>query len=290
LDSVTKLLKRRQSKFRRLNPGPEDVSKVDAIVREVQGAFAHIEDRTWLAWGSEILPVLRSKVEEEEEAAAAEEEEVRQRLEVEKAAREAEERLEAAQHAERVRREDAAYEDFEKERITLEEYTAALKAIENEFATAATDSQTTTDLSKDTESEVSSITGTKAASKRKAVIGKEGGASNAIRVRSPSFNLSPKLLTLLLPIQCDYCVMTNAKECLTEEGEDKCRKCVISHQGCYFGGISRSGKVRKPRPGPKAKAVATKEVEGTSTGRGTRGAGVPKKSKPLRTSKHWYLY
>jgi hypothetical protein len=57
---------------------------------------------------------------------------------------------------------------------------------------------------------------------------------------------------------------------------------VASHQGCYFGGVSKAGKVRKPRPGLRAKGVTPKEGGGVS--KGTRGAGVPKKSKPVITS------
>jgi hypothetical protein len=166
-------------------------------IREVQASFTHIEERSWLEWGAEILPVLRSKVEEEETAAAEEqrrrleEEEVLRSLEADRIAREEEEQL---QRADRERREDEATAAFDEDKMSLEEYQAALRAIEEEYTTPATTSSLAdTQSSKDDDSEKFYDLGSKSSSKRKAVAEKEPGGLNNVRVRP-----TPKFVTSIV--------------------------------------------------------------------------------------------
>jgi hypothetical protein len=113
----------------------------------------------------------------------------RARLEVERQRREEEQQQEAACRDERQRKEDKAYEEFEADKITFEEYSEVLKTIEEEFEAAAW-SEAPTDPSKDTSSEVSSTLETRSASKRKASSGKGNDGPKGSRVRNTFYFVS----------------------------------------------------------------------------------------------------
>jgi hypothetical protein len=178
---------------------------VSPILKEAIGAYAHVEDRTWLEWGSALLPGLQKTVDDELAVVTAAEElrlkteEDRKRKEAEERVRQAKAQADAAREADRKRREDEVTEAFDENRISRKECLSQLEAIDKEFAPPSIEKRAPSPMNLDGEDGVQAgddapvLASSKRPTKRKASVieeedeGDEEAKSNVPRVRIPFF-------------------------------------------------------------------------------------------------------